>query len=163
MRALGAGRRPSAYEVFFRMVVTELSSGTARYWGMRAERSLAVPEHPLADRERRDITTDRLDHAGVTVPEDRCPRTAEPGENLMKKGFAARHAQSVRFTVVARTWTSTSWGPMVGLATSAIRTTSGGPYSVWTAACRPRTVATMPFRPVAGPFEARPHRSTVRR
>ena len=58
-----------------------------------------------------------------------------PVNNLMKKGLAARHAQSVRFTVVAWTWTNTSLSAMVGFSTSAIRTISGGPYLVWTAAC----------------------------
>ena len=46
------------------------------------------------------------------------------------KGLAARKPQSVRFTVVACTLTRTSWPVIAGLSTSAIRTTSGGPYRV---------------------------------
>src|SRR5918994_167369 len=49
-------------------------------------------------------------------------------------GLAARRPQSVRFTVVAWTLTSTSPSPGAGLDTSATRTTSGGPYRVRTAA-----------------------------
>ena len=45
----------------------------------------------------------------------------------MKNGSAARKPQSVRFTVVAYTLTSTSCSFAVGVSTSAIRTTSGGP------------------------------------
>ena len=145
------------------MVVTELSSGTARYWACAPN---GPSQYPNTRSPTENAVTSRP--TASTTPAYSFPRTVargrrSPVNNLMKKGFAARHAQSVRFTVVARTWTRTSWGPTVGLATSVIRTTSGGPYSVWTAACIPRTVATMPLRPVAGPFEARPHRSTVRR
>ena len=48
--------------------------------------------------------------------------------------LATRKPQSVRFTVVACTLTRTSWPVTAGLATSATRTTSGGPYRVCTAA-----------------------------
>ena len=41
------------------------------------------------------------------------------------------------------------------------RIARGGPYSVWTAARIPRTVAMIALRPMAGPFEARPHRWRV--
>ena len=50
------------------------------------------------------------------------------------KGLPARKPQSVRFTVVARTLTRTSLSFGVGFSTSEIRTTSGGPYLVRTAA-----------------------------
>ena len=55
--------------------------------GMRAERSLAVPEHPLADGERRDVPANRLDHSGVLVPENRRARPAEPGEQPHEEGL----------------------------------------------------------------------------
>jgi hypothetical protein len=51
----------------------------------------------------------------------------------MKNGLAARQAQSVRFTVVAWTLTSSPFSLAAGFSTSEIRTTSGGPYLVWTA------------------------------
>jgi hypothetical protein len=49
-------------------------------------------------------------------------------------GLAARNPQSVRFTVVAWTLTSTAWSLAAGFSTSTTRTTSGGPYLVRTAA-----------------------------
>jgi hypothetical protein len=52
----------------------------------------------------------------------------------MGNGWAARMPQSVRFTVVAWTLTSTSPSLTAGRGTSVTRTTSGGPYLVWTAA-----------------------------
>ena len=58
----------------------------------------------------------------------------------MKNGFAARVPQSVRFTVVACTATRTSPRPTSGAGTSVIRTTSGGPYPVRTAALMARIV-----------------------
>jgi hypothetical protein len=50
------------------------------------------------------------------------------------QGSAARKPQSVRFTVAAWTRTMTSSGCACGVGTSEIRTTSGGPYRVRTAA-----------------------------
>jgi hypothetical protein len=54
-----------------------------------------------------------------------------PVKNLLTKGLAARarKALSVRFTVVAWTWTSTStWLSLAAsFSTSATRTTFGGP------------------------------------
>jgi hypothetical protein len=50
-----------------------------------------------------------------------------PVNNRTMRGLPARNPESVRFTVVAWTLTSTWWFLGVGLSTSAIRTTSGGP------------------------------------
>ena len=52
----------------------------------------------------------------------------------MRKGVPIRMPQSVRFTVVAWTRTSSSSSRGAGLSTSAIWTTFGGPYLVRTAA-----------------------------
>ena len=57
-----------------------------------------------------------------------------PVKNLVMKGLAARNPQSVRFTVVAWILTSTSFACGTGASTSRIRTTSGAPYLVCTAA-----------------------------
>jgi hypothetical protein len=70
-----------------------------------------------------------------TSPANSFPRTVtrgllSPVKNLLMKGLAARKPLSVRFTVVAWTLTSTSLSLAVGFSTSAIRTTSGGPYLV---------------------------------
>ena len=120
----------STYDTFVAMVVTELSSGTARYWACAPN---GPSQYPNTRSPTENAVTSRP--TASTTPAYSFPRTVargrrSPVNNLMKKGFAARHAQSVRFTVVARTWTRTSWGPMVGLATSVTWTTSGGPYSV---------------------------------
>ena len=57
-----------------------------------------------------------------------------PVNALAKNGVPPRNPQSVRFTVVACTLTSTSSSRTVGRGTSITCTTSGGPYRVWTAA-----------------------------
>jgi hypothetical protein len=80
-----------------------------------------------------------------TTPANSLPRIVargwtRPVNARMKNGFAARVPQSVRFTVVALTATRNSSGPTTGAGTSAIRTTSGGPYLVRTAALMPRTL-----------------------
>jgi hypothetical protein len=55
-------------------------------------------------------------------------------KNLVMKGLAARYPQSVRFTVVAWILTNTSFSCGTGASISRIRTTSGAPYLVCTAA-----------------------------
>ena len=70
-----------------------------------------------------------------TTPANSLPSTVtlglrSPVKNRTMKGLAARKPQSVRFTVVACTLTSTSWSLTVGFSTSEMRTTSGGPYRV---------------------------------
>jgi hypothetical protein len=66
-----------------------------------------------------------------------------PVNARMKNGFAARVPQSVRFTVVACTATRTSSRPTWGAGTSPMRTTSGGPYRVRTAALMKRILAAL--------------------
>jgi hypothetical protein len=94
---------------------------------MGTEPAPAEPEHPVADLEGGDPTADPLDDSRKLTPENRHPWSEQPGEEPIDKGLAARKAQSVRFTVVARTLTSTSLSLGVGLSTSVMRTTSGGP------------------------------------
>ena len=67
-----------------------------------------------------------------TSPANSFPRTVtlglmSPVKNRTMNGLAARRPQSVRFTVVAWTLTSTSSSLAAGFSTSATRTTSGGP------------------------------------
>ena len=74
-----------------------------------------------------------------TTPANSHPRIvargfARPLKKRTIHGSAARKPQSVRFTVAACTRTSTSCSSIAGSSTSRIRTTSGGPYRVWTAA-----------------------------
>ena len=74
-----------------------------------------------------------------TTPANSHPSTVAfglwiPLKSRTKNGRPDRNPQSVRFTVVTRTLTSTSCSPAVGFAMSARRTTSGGPYRVWMAA-----------------------------
>ena len=76
----------------------------------------------------------RLDLTGELGAEDRPPRSPEPQEQPVIHGLAARRPQSVRFTVVACTLTSTSRSLTAGLSTATTRTTSGGPYRSRTAA-----------------------------
>ena len=104
---------------------------------MGTERALVVAEHLVADRERRDATADRLDHPANSLPRTVARGLVKPGEQSHEEGLGgpARavgpiHRRGVNldeYLVV----------PMVGLSTSTIRTTSGGPYLVWTAACIP--------------------------
>ena len=65
-----------------------------------------------------------------------------PVTNLVMKGLAARYPQSVRFTVVAWILTNTSFARGTGASTSRIRTTSGAPYLVCTAALTNERLAT---------------------
>ena len=74
-----------------------------------------------------------------TTPANSHPRTVafglrSPLKSRTIHGLPDRNPQSVRFTVAARTLTSTSSSPAAGLSTSAIRITSGGPYRAWMAA-----------------------------
>ncbi|HEX5188968.1 MAG TPA: hypothetical protein VFW16_05485 [Streptosporangiaceae bacterium] len=55
-------------------------------------------------------------------------------KSLENNGLPDLNPQSVLFTVVACTLTMTSPGPGEGFCTSAMRTTSGVPYLVCTAA-----------------------------
>jgi len=84
-------------------------------------------EHPVADREGRDPTADRLHLPANSPPWTFTLGRRSPVKNRVKNGLAPRNPQSVRFTVVACTLTGTSWSLTAGLATSAIRTSSGGP------------------------------------
>jgi hypothetical protein len=94
---------------------------------MGAERQPFEPEHPVTDRKEATLWP-----TASTVPANSVPRTVTLGRGSpvrarTKKGLPARKPQSVRFTVVAWTLTSTWLSLGVGLSTSAIRTTSGGP------------------------------------
>lgn len=66
---------------------------------------------------------------GADLPARRtgCLGRRSPLNKRTRCGSPARNPQSVRFTVVALTWISTSRGPGVGCGSSASSTTSGGP------------------------------------
>jgi hypothetical protein len=68
---------------------------------MRTERSFVVSENLVADSVSRDAIADRFNHSCELIPQNRGPWPARPVKNLMKKGLAARQAQSLQFTVVA--------------------------------------------------------------
>ena len=92
------------------------------------------PEHPIADLEGRDPVADRLDLTGELGAEDLRARSPKPQEQPVDPRPGRPQAQSVWFTVVVRTLTSTSRSLTAGFSTSMTRTTSGGPYLVRTAA-----------------------------
>ena len=123
MGALGAGGSLHISQV--PGMVGERTVGRERQvFGMSTERALDISEHPVADLERRDAAAHLDDAPANSLPKIVARGRISPVKNRMKKGLAARHAQSVRFTVVACTRTSTSASPMVGLSTSTTRTTS---------------------------------------
>jgi hypothetical protein len=77
--------------------------------------------------------------ASATTPANSLPRIVRfgrrsPAKSRMNQGDGARKPQSVRFTVVACTSTSTSSSAGSGRSMSAIRKTSGPPYSALTTA-----------------------------
>jgi hypothetical protein len=98
-----------------------------RYWAWAPNGSPLKPNtrSPTA----KDVT---LGPTASTSSANSVPRIltfgrGSPVRTRTKKGRPARKPQSVRFTVVAWTLTRTWLSLRVGLATSAIRTTSGGP------------------------------------
>jgi hypothetical protein len=52
----------------------------------------AVAEHPVADRQGRDATADRLDLAGKLIAQDRHLRPDQPGEQPHDEGLARPEA-----------------------------------------------------------------------
>ncbi len=112
------------------MVAIEPSSGIVRYsaWAPNFHSRNPKTRSPTA----KDETPPPI---ASTTPANSVPRTvtrglANPVKTRTMRGWAARKPQSVRFTVAKRTLTSTSWSPATDWATSAMRTTSGGPYLV---------------------------------
>ena len=116
------------------MVASDPASGTARYSACAPNRPSQYPKtRSPALNDATPLPT------ASTTPANSLPRTLtlgrmSPVNNRTMKGLAARNPQSVRFTVVACTLTSTWLALTAGFSTSAIRTTSGGPYLVCTAA-----------------------------
>jgi hypothetical protein len=101
-------------------------------WAPQAVSSYPNTRSPTA----KDVTAGPT---AATCPANSLPRIVtrgrtSPVNTRMKNGLAPRMPQSVRFTVVAWTLTSTSWSVADGVGTSTTRTTSGGPYRVCTAA-----------------------------
>ena len=85
--------------------------------------SVVVPEHPITDGE----ATSRPGRAASTRPANSLPRIltrgrTKPGEDPDEERLSPRKPQSVRFTVVAWTLTSTSLSLAVGVGTSITRT-----------------------------------------
>ena len=110
------------------------SAGIVRYWACAPNRSSLNPNtrspgsNPATPSPSDSTTPANSQPRIVTFGFDRPPK------NRTIHGSAARKPQSVRFTVVAWTRTSTSPSPGTGEGTSTIRTTSGGPYLLRTAA-----------------------------
>lgn len=84
-------------------------------------------EHAIPDRELAHGRADGLELAGELGAEDSPLRSAEAEPGRQMNGFAARMWQSVRVTVVACTFTSTSSSRGTGAGTSFSRSTAGGP------------------------------------
>ena len=103
---------------------------------VRAAGGVVVAEHPVTDGEARHRPgRPPRRRPANSLPRIGHPRPRQPGE----RPDEARRArpgtpQSVRFTVVACTLTSTSSSAATGFGTSITRTTSGGPYLSYTAA-----------------------------
>ena len=112
------------------MVASNPSSGITMY------SAWAPNELPLYPNTRSPTRKEVTPGPTASIsPANSFPRTVtrgllSPAKNLTMKGLAARSPQSVRFTVVACTLTRTSLSLAAGFSTSAIRTTSGGPYLV---------------------------------
>jgi len=119
----------SSNVVFAGMVATGPCSGITRY-------SACAPNRPSLNPNTRSPMSKEATPPPIAsmTPANSVPRTvgglARPLKNRTTNGLPARKPQSVRFTVVAWTRTSTSWSPAVGVSMSAIRITSGGPYLV---------------------------------
>ena len=62
------------------MVAIDAVLGHRQVLGVSTERALDVPEHPVADGEPSDRTSDLLDLAGELVPEDRRLGLSEAAE-----------------------------------------------------------------------------------
>jgi hypothetical protein len=102
-------------------------------WGMAMNSAWAPNGSPLKPNTRSPTAKEVTSAPTASkVPANSVPRIltlglGSPVRARTKKGLPARKPQSVRFTVVALTLTSTWLSLGVGLSTSAIRTTSGGP------------------------------------
>jgi hypothetical protein len=133
VRTLGAGSGLLVGQVR-RHVRERAVLGNRHVLGMRTERSFVISEYLVADCVSRDATADRFNYTCELVPQNRGPWPAEASEEFHEEGLG-RPARAVR-AVHCRRMNLDEYlvVPDVGFSISAIRTTSGGPYLVCTAA-----------------------------